>query len=278
MSLDVVVYRAGREWTMPWEDVFIAGLRAHGIEAEQRPQAERRVSDLAVIWAHRQRPLFEAQRAAGKHYLVMERGYIGDRQAWTSLGFDGLNGRAKFPPATDGGARWDRLFAQYMMKGWRMGGEYALLCGQVPGDASIRDHDHIAWLHQQAAALEARGWLVRFRPHPLTLSAPPETVYGPFRDISVRSLSEDLGGAEFVVTYSSNASVDAMLAGLPVVAADPGSMVWDIAGHDIDDIRRPDRTEWAHAMAFRQWNEAEIASGEAWENLKACICALTIIT
>ena len=31
----------------------------------------------------------------------MERAYISDRFTWTSLGFDGLNGRAKFPQIND---------------------------------------------------------------------------------------------------------------------------------------------------------------------------------
>lgn len=253
-DLDIVLYRSGSRWATPWEEAFAAGLRRHGVAFEQRPQAEWRVSDLAVIWAHRQRPLFDAQRAAGKHYLVMERGYVGDRMAWTSLGLDGLNGRARFPRAPDG-ARWGRHFADLLRPWSRAAGGTGLVIGQVPGDAALCGLDVAEWSRGVRLRLSQIGLSTRFRPHPLS-DTPP-----------ARSLAEDLAGAALVVTFNSNAGVLAVLAGVPTVALDRGSMAWPVAGHALDETVRPDRTGWAHDLAWAQWTEAEIAAGTPWPHI-----------
>ncbi len=89
--LDVVIYY--RQPQSPSEHVrmFADGLARHGIRAEIRsPQLYRR-SDLAVFWAHKQQQIIQQQRDAGLDYLVMERGYFGDRIAMTSHGINGLN-------------------------------------------------------------------------------------------------------------------------------------------------------------------------------------------
>jgi hypothetical protein len=44
--------------------------------------------------------------AKGYDVLVMERAYLDNRFVWTSLGWNGLNGRARWPIPVDGGARW----------------------------------------------------------------------------------------------------------------------------------------------------------------------------
>jgi len=73
----------------------------------------------------------------GRDVLVMERGYIGDRTHWTSLGWNGLNGRARVPLApADGGARFERNYSR-LMHPYNPAGHYALIIGQVPGDASL---------------------------------------------------------------------------------------------------------------------------------------------
>ncbi len=103
------------------------------------------------------------QKIRGRHYLVMERGYIGDRFKWTSLGFDGLNGRAKFPSIDDGMKRWNKHFPGFL-KPWKYTGtSLALIMGQVLGDASIEGVDFNKWVND--AALEHRnlGYEVYFR-------------------------------------------------------------------------------------------------------------------
>lgn len=263
---DIVVYRAGSKWATPWEDVFIEGLRAHGIEPEQRPQSDLRPCGLAVIWAHRQTPLFDMQRAAGAPYLIMERGYVGDRYAWTSLGFDGLNGRARFPKADDGGARFAAHFAD-RLRPWRSPafGDVAVIMGQVRGDQSIKGVDMAAWYAEAAANLKAEwGLPVVFRPHPLDLDSPPPVGCA----VDTGPLEALLARTQIAAVYNSNSGVDAVLAGVPVIARDAGAMCRPVAARDWDHLHMPDRAAWAADLAFTQWTAPEISAGAAWEKLR----------
>lgn len=270
---DIVLYRSGKPWSTPIEEAFAAGLARHGITPEHRGRGQWRKSDLAVIWAHQDEKLFQIQRESGAHYLVMERGYIGDihnRRKYTSLGFDGLNGRARFPEPRDPD-RWRRLM---QLHPWRIGGDYVLVMGQVRGDAAVAGVDLEGWYEATARRIAmASGLPVRFRPHPQSVER-YEVRDVPGTERSTGTLEQALDGAAAVATYSSNSGVDAVLAGVPVWACDEGSMVKSIAGRDLDEMPpRPDRTEWANRIAHAQWeNETEIAGGVAWDHLKELLC------
>lgn len=227
------------------------GLRAHGLQvAEVSTESHVRTRRVAC-WGWR---IGKRLRDKGHSVLVMERGYIGDRFAWTSLGWNGLNGRASVPPVPeDGGERFRKHF-DGLLKPYNPVGSYVLLIGQVPGDASLQGLDLSPWYAQQAAAAaESTGLPVKFRPHPLAygISTVPgaHTVQG--------DLSDALAGAALVVSYNSNTGVDATLAGKRVTVADEGSMAWGVV----------DRETWAHSLAWRQWSLAEIQSGFALEHV-----------
>lgn len=269
MPLDIVVYRSDKPWSTPKENAFLAGLRKHGLNPEERSPASIRVSDLAVIWAHRHTEMFASQREAGNHYLVMERGYLGDigmRRAWTSLGFDGLNGRARFPKAPDG-ERWERHFGR-MMQPWKDSGDVAVVMGQVKGDASLRGFDIHDWYEVAACNLAAEWKIpVVFRPHPNDQTA--KTPTGAQRHGG--AIAELLGRARVVATFNSTSGVESVLAGVPTISCDKGSMAWDVTAHDWDHCCKPDRTKWAQDLAWTQWSDAEMSSGQAWEHLRDLI-------
>jgi hypothetical protein len=245
---------------------FAAGLSRHGIEAIHREPQNREDCDLAVVWGHRYYGIQSAQRAKGLHYLVMERGYIGDRFKWTSLGFDGLNGRAQFPQIDDGMARWNKHFACYM-KPWRTEAKtsMAVIMGQARGDNSVKDVNLVEWITNIAESLGQTRYFPVLRPHP---DDPKLEVKG-VRKLE-GSLEEALNQAALVVTYNSNSGVDAVLAGVPTYAADPGSMVFDLSSKNFEP-NTPDRTAWCKKMAYTQWLPEEIESGEAWKALRTVI-------
>lgn len=189
-------------------------------------------------------------RRQGYDVLVLERGYLADRFEYTSIAWNGLNGRGDFPACPDdGGARFRSLGLR--LQPLSSEGEYVLLIGQVPGDAALQGKDLMPWYEQQVSM---HSEPVLFRPHPAAVSRGAwrpvkgaETSHGP--------LERALGGASKVITFNSNTGVDAMLAGKPVSCADEGSMIW---GVDLAD-----REQWASSLAWKQWTVAEIASGDA---------------
>lgn len=245
-------------------EAFAAGLRAHGVEPEFRDRRSYELCDLAVMWAHKSPQIIAGQRGAGRDYLVLELAYFGDRRnKFVSLGYNGLNGHAEFYNRDCPGDRW----AQHgvPVAPWKQGGDYVLLMGQIPTDASLATcpgYDH--WLKSAVQAARVYGLPVRFRPHPRgpVIRDAPAPIMGGELDAALR-------GAALVIAWNSNSLVDAVLAGVPVIACDRGSMAWPVAAHEIGaEPIRPDRTQWLHDLAYTQWTLDEIASGLAWGHLR----------
>lgn len=247
------------------------GFARHGIAVEESDLITAVDCDLACFWGHnhtRQR-IINRQKEQGRDYLVFERGYIGDRFKWTSVGFNGLNGYAEFHAYNMPNDRWDRFFGDEWLKPWKYSGKHVLICGQVPGDASIKHTDHSKWLREAVALCQQQypSKKILFRPHPVSVNRGGlKKIEG--AETSTGSLAEDLAGSFCAVTFNSNSGVDAVLAGVPAVTMDEGAMAYNITSHKIGKIIRPDRTQWAYNMAYCQWTEEEIANGDAWEHLK----------
>lgn len=215
-----------------------------------------------AVWGWRNGKRF-AQR--GHDVLVMERGYLGDRFRWYSLGWGGLNGRARFYPRLDGGERFlDHHGA--LVKPWRCGGDYVLLIGQMPTDVSLQGKNIEPWYQQstRAAAL-AYKLPVRFRPHPQLAVYGLKSKTPPGAELIGGTLHEALAGAAVCVTWNSNTAVDAVLAGVPTVAMDEGSMAYPVTGHKIGDLLICEREYWAYRLAWCQFLLSEIAEGLPFE-------------
>lgn len=251
-----------------------SGLERHGYETAIVPKGSMppEGSPFIVCWGWREG---RRLREAGYNVLVMERGYLGDRFQWTSLGWNGLNGRATWNAPADNGERFEKHFGR-LLKPWKEDRSgYALLIGQVRGDAALTDVTIDHWYLEVAAALQRNGLKVKFRPHP---EAVRRGIVGTalLNSRIGGTLEEALDGASCVVTYNSNTGVEAALAGVPVVAIDDGSMAWPVASHGIDQpLVTPDRSDWCRRMAWRQWSLDEITSGVAWEHVSPVLTSMT---
>lgn len=239
-----------------------AGLSSMGIGSRRFHTAMGLKPQTAACWGWR---IGKTLRDAGADVLVMERGYLGDRFKWTSLGWNGLNGYASFPEIPDdGGERFNTYFPG-LMKPWRTnGGDYVLLIGQVPGDASLKGQDLRPWYAKTAQQAQMRYEIpVVFRPHPLAARRGGVYVV-PGTRMQHGSLAEALSKAAVVVSFNSNTTVESVLAGVPTVCMDRGSMAFDMCSHEVQaPLVTPDREQWAHQLAHRQFLLSEIRSGAA---------------
>ena len=224
-------------------------------------------SDVAIIWSWKQKNLISEMKRKGKHILVLERGFIQPRNEWYSLALDGFNNRGRFIDAQDNGERWNEFFSGYL-KPWRYNEDsYALLIGQVPNDASLHGVDIVEWAQDQTDRLCKIGVDVVYRPHPEC-----ETPCPIGATLSSSSLQNDLKNAGRVVTFCSTTAVEAVLAGIPVVVEDMGSVAWPMSSHRVeDDLIRPDREKWCHDLSWRQWRFEELADGTAWNYIKTLL-------
>jgi hypothetical protein len=245
-----------------------SGLARHGVRAEIIPSHTVTDADVVACWGWRQGASYRDQ---GRNVLVMERGYLGDRFAWTSLGWNGLNSRASWPDALDDGERFERNFG-HLRRVWRSNKTgYALVIGQVLGDAALVGADILRWYMAAQSAMRRRGFDVAFRPHPESFNRRHNI--GPLAHLVIGgSLEDAMAGAAVVVTWNSNTGVEAVLAGIPTITCDDGAMARPVTAHGLDaDLVTPDRNDWLRRMAWRQWTLDEIASGAAWDVVKdAC--------
>lgn len=239
------------------------GLAAHGVDARIFPPESYEPSAVACTWGVRYDHIVDGQAQHSGRLVVVECGYFGDRMENVSVGIDGLNGRAQFGNDNSPPDRW--MVNGVDLKPWRTGGEYIVVMGQCAGDASLCGIDFAAWAKGVAGGLENRrgDYLpIFYRKHPLSGGVIPgiRTLQG--------SMSDALDKAAMVVTFNSNSGVDAVLAGVPTVSIDRGSMVWPVSAHSVfDEPVTPDRTQWSHNLAYCQWSRDELMSGAAWAHI-----------
>ena len=87
------------------------------------------------------------------------------------------------------------------------------------------------------------------------------------------SIRDALRGCHVMITYGSGAAIDAMVAGIPIIALGK-SVGSPVAEKELENIETPFwpdpllRSKWFNAVAYCQWTTEELRTGEAWEDLK----------
>jgi hypothetical protein len=243
------------------------GLRRHGVDVRFAPWNVATQSDLVVIWGWKQQRVIAAAQKRGTPILVMERGHLPPRMEWTSCGLNGLGNRGTYARCEDSGARWRKHFG-HLEQPWREHDGYALVCGQVIGDASLWGCDFRRWAQDTTSNLASQHRPVVYRGHPLSIRHGDRWCPRGAK-LSTGTLAEDLAGASLVITYNSTVGVETVLGGFPTVTFDQGAMAWPVTAHSLNDAPvRPNRTEWMRSLAWTSWRPNEIANGAAWDHLQ----------
>lgn len=255
---------------------FSKGVRESGDQVNLVPLSEGYKScDVAVVFGmgKRQVPsshargaiIYEHRFRERKPIVLMERGFI-KREEYYGAALDGLNGLGYFGNENSPYDRWEKLGVE--IKPWRQRGEYILVCGQVPWDASVQHTDHIAWCKGIVNRIELYSIMpVRFRPHPEVKNLDYDI------PVSILPWEDDLAGAHAVVTFSSTSSALAVLDGIPIFTLDAGSIAYPIGNkiitpEVIGDPLRIEREQWAFDLAYAQWTAEEFETGQAWRQLR----------
>lgn len=201
-------------------------------------------------------------REAGRTWFYGDHGYFG-RGRFYRITKNAFQATTLRPWTERGGARVRQLGVN--IQPWRKGGRHVLVC---PPDASYahlmersgvpieRPDDWGVWAREQLSIYTDRPVRVRER------SAAGGMV----------SLAEDLQGCHALVTFMSNAAVEAAVLGVPVFVLGPAAGR-AIGLSDLAHIERPDypdtRPEFVCTLASQQWTLDEIRAGDAWRYLRA---------
>jgi len=256
-------------------EAFAKGVEKSGPQVNLIPlEAGYKDCDVAVVFGMGKRKvpashdrgviIYEHRFRERKPIVLMERGFI-KRGEYYGAALDGLNGLGYFGNEGNSRDRWDKLGVG--IKPWRNKGDYILVCGQVPWDASVQHMDHIRWCRETVAYVASvTNKKVIFRPHPEVKNLD----YG--MPCSIQSWEDDLAGAHAIVTFSSTSSALAVLEGIPIFTMDRGSIAWPIANHSLTEelLENPvkaDREQWAYDLAYAQWTAKEFETGQAWKQL-----------
>jgi hypothetical protein len=167
------------------------------------------------------------------------------------------NGMApKFLP----GVSFDRAKAfGVKLEPWRTDGRHVLVCLQFnPELAKGFGFNYGKWKN------DLKEYLPTVTDRPIVYRQKP-------RDVTkIRPLAEAMKNAWCVVTHSSNAAVEAAMAGVPVFC-DPScgaAMVGCTDFSKIEEPVRPDnRKEWISSLMWQQFSVEEFRSGLAWRVL-----------
>ena len=97
-------------------------------------------------------------------------------------------------------------------------------------------------------------------------------------EISENSLEKDLANAHCAISYTSGASIDAMMNGIPVITPSPYNFVYGISSHDLENVENPilgDRLSLLYKLSYTQWSVEEIIEGKP---LKAFTMNIAVVT
>jgi len=269
---------------------FLNGVKKHGVEVFSIDHPSK-YKDCDLVFTHgtpkKAHPTFEymdtffkEQARRGSSVLVMDNGYlkrdshVRQDDAYLSLGFNGLNGRATFVIDDMPSDRWDQLGIQ--LQPWEIKEGHILICGQLARDSSVQhlQPNYTSWMQKIVDDMSSNtDKQIIFRPHPLGLH---ETIKGV--NISKKlnsSLLDEFNESSIVVAASSNSLVEAVVCGIPVFALDQGSLLWNYCKNKtFKDLASPQtfyRERWANNLAYSQWTKEEMESGLAWEHLKTVL-------
>ena len=257
---------------------FCEGLKRHGITdiryAKKNELTKINLDDYDVIVHWSVRGMAQKMLKEKRNVVILENAFLNNIQGptkyWVSAGWNGLNGRADFCNQNMPDDRWKKHFDAGRLLDYS-DGDYILIPLQIKTDMSIAGRGY----NYQAIVDRIRVFSdlpIKIKQHPTADDQWPKILGKGVTYLNrFMPITEAVKGAKVVVTINSNAGVDAVLAGKPVVALDEGSMVYDIAANDFTNLhvpKWPDRTQWCNNIAYAQWKPDEMHDGEAWEILK----------
>lgn len=189
--------------------------------------------------------------AAGRPFWHIDNGY------W-SPPVNGFNGYHRIcyrgmTPINWVSAPTDRC-ASITMKPWRKTGKHILLAMPTGNFGKAVGVNYDGWfenIQQRIRAATDRPIVVRNKG-------------------AINSIQADLVDCWALVTHSSNAAVDAVLAGIPafVEPSSPTASLGNIGVDGIEHPAMPSRAAWLASLSCQQFTQPEMINGTAWHYLR----------
>jgi hypothetical protein len=260
---------------------FIAGIKVHGGEAEQRDLCAspslKGATSCAMVGVKSKR-LFDLCKAKGVVPIMLDKGYVRtrrpDARVWeywrVSVG-------AHHPTRTTLMRRKmpaDRLEQIGLLtRPWRSRGYSIVIAGSSAKYHNFyglaEPNEYYSNLVEQLRQVTDKQ--IIYRPKPSFKDALPiSTTLFSSGDENIMGALE---GAWALVTHGSNACFEAAVLGIPSIILGDGIMA-PISSTSLDEIMTPKlgkREQLFQNLAYHQWTEPEMRSGEAWATIKGWV-------
>jgi hypothetical protein len=222
-------------------------------------------------------PCFNAYVESGRHAVIIDKGYT--RMQGGPLGtlywrvsVDSLQPLDYFADFQRSSDRFDKLKKE--IHGWRQDPN-----GRVIFAGSSQKYCNWHGLGPANEYAELILWELKkhtqrdliYRPKPSWGEAAPIDGFG--YSTGKTKLADELKRAWVLVTYGSNAAIEALLYGVPVIVLGDG-LARPLARTLLEDVENPllpDRKEvarWAANWAYCQWTLDEMKNGEMWNHTR----------
>lgn len=210
---------------------LLSGFERLGFDAEVSDNPHKEADIHVIIGPH-----YAFDQNLGKNTIYVDRCLWGDDLEYVTIGWLNNDGGMEYPKGCPG----DRLKPE--IKEWK----------KSDSDKAIFLLDYGPYPLELCHLAQKNYGFVTFRPHPATKKKQPD-------------LLDHLKGHKVAIGKRSSALFTAFIEGYPVISFDSRSPVYSIAGHDILDIKYPDREQWLNDLSYSQWSAEEIQGGEALE-------------
>lgn len=251
--------------------------------------------NVAVIWSvlwngrmAQNKRIWDHCQQTKKPIIVLEVGGILRNQSW-KVGIGGINNEAYFgETSTSSINNWLRNASQHRQKRfgieltpWRdsTNDKYILICTQHNKSHQWRDMPEIdEWLDDQITKIRKHtSRRIKIRPHPRSPLNPStiRTLDFKHKNIELQypiryvqtydefDFDEALSGAHCVISHSSNPGLQSIIAGVPAFVS-KDSLALPVANTDysqIENPRKPDRTQWFNNLLYTEYFIDEIQNG-----------------
>jgi hypothetical protein len=205
-------------------------------------------ANLYIQYGFKDNGAFVAAREAGIPTICVDRGYFMDRNQCFSISINGFHGMSmQVPEVLDLPVREHPKIQPIITPP----GEFIYLYGQMQGDRALRGLVVETWLRKEASkASEVLGKPCKIRPHPMTICSwepPLPHLHTTFED------------AFCGVFYTSTATVQAVLAGLPCISLHPANPAHNVCVNSYeyfaaDGLPAQRRQRWVHDLSYRQYD------------------------
>ena len=159
------------------------------------------------------------------------------------------------------------------LKHWTKAKGEILIINQLVGDSAIVPTNPYEWLEKTIVKIKKiTSKKIIIRDHPLQLDIDKKKMQNIVNQYKAKLsnnkiIYNDLSSAEVCITFSSGSAIDALSAGVPVIAADKRSFAYEICENKLDKILNPtkqDRTKLFKSLANIHWEFNEIQNMTMW--------------